>query len=190
MTQHTEKNIILGIDPGTQVFGYALLETEGKQATQLLSVGAVRLDKYEDAYHKLELIFRKISKLIETYKPTQMAIEAPFYGKNVQSMLKLGRAQGVAIACARIHKLVITEYSPKTIKQAITGNGNASKEQVAAMLQRLLQLDRLPKYYDATDALGVAVCHHLQQTSLLGNLGKGSTKNWKAFIEKNPHRIK
>lgn len=181
---------IIGIDPGTSIFGYAIIQYN-KPDLIIESVGVVQLNKLVGHYTKLKRIYEKVSSLINTYKPNEMAIEAPFYGENIQTMLKLGRAQGVAIAAAMMQDVEITEYSPRKIKQAITGNGNASKEQVAAMLQSQLKMDKLPKYFDATDALGVAVCHHLQCNSLLGKaMQKKGESNWKSFIQNNPDRIK
>ncbi len=180
---------IIGIDPGTTVLGYAIIEVLGKNKLKIHSLGVVRLNKYKDHYTKLKIIYEKLSFLINTHQPDEMAIEAPFFGKNVQSMLKLGRAQGVAITAAMMHDMNVQEYAPRKIKQSITGNGNASKEQIAAMLKHLLKLDTLPKYFDATDALGVAVCHHLQLQSPLPIGGKKQA-NWKAFIAANPNRLK
>jgi crossover junction endodeoxyribonuclease RuvC len=141
----------------------------------------------KDNYVRLQLIYKKVENLITKYKPTEFAIEAPFFGKNVQSMLKLGRAQGVAIAAAISAGLPVTEYSPKKVKQSITGNGNADKEQIFKMLQRILLLKETPKYYDATDALAVAVCHHFQDKPALKFSDK--LKGWEDFISKNPSRI-
>jgi crossover junction endodeoxyribonuclease RuvC len=180
--------IILGIDPGTIVMGYGLIIVKGN-AVSLLELGVLKPGKVKDGYKKLQLIFNTVSGLITKYQPTDFAIEAPFFGKNVQSMLKLGRAQGVAIAAAMRHGLEVTEYSPKKVKQSITGNGNADKEQVMKMLQTLLSFKENPKQYDATDALAVAMCHHFQSSSVLGNVGKG-LKGWDEFIKKNPERIK
>jgi crossover junction endodeoxyribonuclease RuvC len=180
--------IILGIDPGTIVMGYGLITVKGNEVS-LLELGVLKPGKVKDGYKKLQLIFNTVSGLITKYQPTDFAIEAPFFGKNVQSMLKLGRAQGVAIAAAMRHGLEVTEYSPKKVKQSITGNGNADKEQVMKMLQTLLSFKENPKQYDATDALAVAMCHHFQSISLLGNVGKG-LKGWEDFIKKNPGRIK
>jgi crossover junction endodeoxyribonuclease RuvC len=180
--------IILGIDPGTIVMGYGLITVKGNEVS-LLELGVLKPGKVKDGYKKLQLIFNTVSGLITKYQPTDFAIEAPFFGKNVQSMLKLGRAQGVAIAAAMRHGLEVTEYSPKKVKQSITGNGNADKEQVMKMLQTLLSFKENPKQYDATDALAVAMCHHFQSISLLGNVGKG-LKGWDEFIKKNPGRIK
>ena len=142
----------------------------------------------KDNYIRLQLIHKKVESLIKKYKPTEFAIEAPFFGKNVQSMLKLGRAQGVAIAAAISAGLSVTEYSPKKVKQSITGNGNADKEQIFKMLQRILELKEVPKYFDATDALAVAVCHHYQSNNPVTKIAKGF-KGWDDFISKNPSRI-
>lgn len=143
----------------------------------------------KDNYIRLQLIYKKVENLIKKYKPTEFAIEAPFFGKNVQSMLKLGRAQGVAIAAAMSAGLSVTEYSPRKIKQSITGNGNADKEQVWKMLQRMLSLKEEPKHFDATDALAVAICHHYQSNSAFNRIAKGF-KGWDDFILKNPERLK
>lgn len=180
---------IIGIDPGTVVMGYAVIEVLGKNELKIHSLGVVRLNKYPDAYTKLKVIYEKITFLVDTYEPNEMAIEAPFFGKNVQSMLKLGRAQGVAIAAAMMHGMNVQEYAPRKIKQSITGNGNASKEQISAMLKHLLKLETMPKYFDATDALGVAVCHHLQLQSPLPVGGK-KHNNWKSFLAANPDKLK
>ncbi len=179
---------IIGIDPGTVVLGYAVIEVLGKNEVKIHSLGVVRLNKYPDHYTKLKVIFEKITFLVNTYKPDEMAIEAPFFGKNVQSMLKLGRAQGVAIAAGMMHGMNVQEYAPRKIKQSITGSGNASKEQISAMLKSLLKIDVMPKYFDATDALGVAVCHHLQLQSPIPTGNKAT--NWKAFLAANPDKLK
>ena len=180
--------IILGIDPGTLVMGYGLIRISGHKAS-LLELGVLKPGKVKDSYKKLQLIFNTVSGLITKYQPTDFAIEAPFFGKNVQSMLKLGRAQGVAIAAAMRHGLEVTEYAPRKVKQSITGNGNAAKEQVMKMLQQILAFKEDPKYYDATDALAVAVCHHFQQKTVVP--GKGiKVSGWKDFIAKNPGKIK
>ena len=180
--------IILGIDPGTIAMGYGLIAVEGNTIT-LIDTGVLKPGKVKDGYKKLQLIFNTVSGLITKYQPDSFAIEAPFFGKNVQSMLKLGRAQGVAIAAAMRHGLDVTEYSPKKVKQAITGNGNADKEQVMKMLQHLLQFKATPKSYDATDALAVAVCHFFQENSVLKTAGK-KVKGWDEFIKNNPGRVK
>lgn len=180
--------IILGIDPGTIVMGYGLITVKGNEVT-LLELGVLKPGTIKDSYKKLQLIFNTVSGLITKYQPTDFAIEAPFFGKNVQSMLKLGRAQGVAIAAAMRHGLEVTEYSPKKVKQSITGNGNADKEQVMKMLQSMLHFKETPKQFDATDALAVAMCHHFQSNSILAKAG-GGMKGWDEFIKKNPGRIR
>lgn len=179
--------IILGIDPGTIVMGYGLITITGNKVT-LLELGVLKPGKVKDNYKKLQLIFNTVSGLITKYQPTDFAIEAPFFGKNVQSMLKLGRAQGVAIAAAMRHGLEVTEYSPKKVKQSITGNGNADKEQVMKMLQTLLSFKSNSRQYDATDALAVALCHHYQCNPISTKAAKGM-KGWEDFMKKNPGRI-
>ena len=181
------KNIILGIDPGTVVMGYAIIEVNGDKIS-VLTMDVLKLAAVKDIYERLEMIHTKVNALIIEYKPQTFAIEAPFFGKNIQSMLKLGRAQGVAIAAAMQSKILVTEYSPKKVKQSITGNGNAAKEQVWKMLQRVLNIEEEPKYFDATDALAVALCHHYQTTSVLAGSAK-SFKGWDDFLAKNSHRI-
>jgi len=178
--------IILGIDPGTNIMGYGLIHQQGNKI-ELITMGVLKLGSYGNHALKLKKIFERTLGLIEQYKPDELAIEAPFFGKNVQSMLKLGRAQGVAMAAALYKDLPIFEYSPKKIKQSITGNGNASKEQVAAMLQNLVKIDEAPEFLDATDGLAAAVCHYFQ-----GNRVKvaGSYSGWKSFIKENPGRTK
>ena len=180
--------IILGIDPGTQVMGYALLKVEGNN-TQVLLMDVLKLAQHKDIYLRLEKIHTKVCELIKLYQPQTFAIEAPFFGKNVQSMLKLGRAQGVAIAAAMQAGIDVTEYSPKKVKQSITGNGNADKDQVWKMLQRVLNIEEKPQYFDATDALAVALCHHYQTSSVLNITGKGF-KGWDDFIKKNPGKVR
>lgn len=182
-----EDKIIIGIDPGTTVLGYGLIHIKGTRI-EMLNFGVIQLSKLDNQPDKLKRIFDRIDGLISEYKPDEMAIEAPFFGKNVQSMLKLGRAQGVAIAAALRKNIPYEEYTPKRIKQAITGNGNASKEQVASMLQTLLRFDELPKYLDATDGLAAAVCHHFSKG--IGENNKSKGDSWKAFISKNPERKK
>ncbi|MGQ0737722.1 MAG: crossover junction endodeoxyribonuclease RuvC [Bacteroidota bacterium] len=177
----------MGIDPGTIVMGYGLIRITGNKVS-LLELGVLKPGNIKDSYKKLQLIFNTVSGLITKYQPTDFAIEAPFFGKNVQSMLKLGRAQGVAIAAAMRHGLEVTEYSPKKVKQSITGNGNADKEQVMKMLQTVLSFKANPKQLDATDALAVALCHYYQCNSPVGKIGKG-VKGWVEFIKKNPGRI-
>src|SRR6187397_49360 len=158
--------IILGIDPGTVIMGYAVVVAQDNKL-KLLHMDVLKLISQKDTYQRLEIIFSKVSELIKIYQPTMFAIEAPFFGKNVQSMLKLGRAQGVAIAAAMQACLPVTEYSPKKVKQSITGNGNATKEQVLKMLQRIVLLEETPHFFDATDALAVALCHHYSTASLV-----------------------
>lgn len=183
----TEK-IILGIDPGTNVMGYGVIKVIGNKAS-LISMGVIDLRKMRDPYLRLGRIFERVTGIIDEYLPDEMAIEAPFFGKNVQSMLKLGRAQGVAIAAAIHHSIPIHEYAPLKIKMAITGQGRASKEQVAGMLQRLLHIDdkEMPKFMDATDALGAAYCHFMQSGKPESDVHYHS---WKDFANKNEIRIK
>jgi crossover junction endodeoxyribonuclease RuvC len=178
------EKIILGIDPGTNVMGYALLSARGSKLT-VLQYDVINLKSISDHAVKLKKIFDRIQGIIAEFLPDEMAIEAPFYGTNVQSMLKLGRAQGVAIAAALSRDIPYVEYAPKKIKQSVTGNGNASKEQVAAMLLQILKLSEMPKLFDATDALAVALCHHYQK----GNNSQAGTKSWKSFMQENPNRI-
>jgi crossover junction endodeoxyribonuclease RuvC len=177
---------ILGVDPGTNNLGYAVLSIENRKLI-VLEHGVFRLRKMDSHQDKLYQIFLKIVEIIEKFQPSEMAIEAPFHGKNVQSMLKLGRAQGVAIAAALHQQIIVQEYSPKKIKLAVTGNGNASKEQVAAMVDQLVtsRIDR--DLLDATDALAAALCHHFQQKNLTG--GGQNFKGWDAFLKANPDRL-
>ncbi|MGB0165602.1 MAG: crossover junction endodeoxyribonuclease RuvC [Luteibaculum sp.] len=182
------EQVIMGIDPGTTIMGYGVIATRGSKI-KLLTYGVVNLSKYEGHAQKLRRIFERISDLIEGYKPDFIALEAPFYGKNVQSMLKLGRAQGVAMAAGLTRDIPISEYAPKKIKQAITGSGNASKEQVAGMLQKMFQLKELPEHLDATDGLAAAVCHHHALHSGTADLDGSKASSWKAFIGKNPKRV-
>lgn len=184
----TPEKIILGIDPGTNVLGYGVLKLNGNHA-QMEAMGVIDLRKCKDVYLKLGRIYERVIGIIEAFKPDELAIEAPFFGKNVQSMLKLGRAQGVAIAAAISRDIPIHEYAPLKIKQAITGNGQASKEQVAAMLQRMLNISdksMLP-YLDATDALGAAYCHFLQ-SGKPESVAK-APQSWAAFIRQNANRV-
>ena len=188
MAAQLAEKIILGIDPGTNVMGYGVIKVEDKKAT-IVTMGVIDMRKESDMYLKLGHIFQRVNGIIESYLPDEMAIEAPFFGKNVQSMLKLGRAQGVAIAAAINHSVPITEYAPMKIKMAITGTGTASKEQVAGMLQRILHLDQddMPKFLDATDALAAAYCHYLQMGR--PDAGKKGPKSWKEFISNNPGKV-
>ncbi len=176
--------IILGIDPGTNIMGYGIIELNGS-VPKLLAAGVIDLTKMDDHHLKLKKIFERTTGLIEEYLPDEMAIEAPFFGKNVQSMLKLGRAQGVAIAAGLSRSVPVFEYAPKKIKLAITGNGNASKEQVAAMLQTIIGFTEMPRFLDATDGLAAAVCHHFQGKKITGTT---SYSGWKSFLSENPSR--
>ncbi len=178
--------IILGIDPGTNIMGYAIIACVNRD-TRILVMDVVKNLKEKDPIEKLKVIFNRTEKLIVSHKVTELAIEDPFYGKNVQSMLKLGRAQGMAIAAAVRHDLPVHQYAARKIKQSITGNGSASKEQVAAMLMRLLGIKESPEYLDATDALAVALCHFNQRAPVTGG---DKFNSWTAFISKNPGRIK
>jgi crossover junction endodeoxyribonuclease RuvC len=180
-----EDRIILGVDPGTTVLGYGLVHVQDKKLV-LLNFGVVNLHKLENQPDKMLKIHERLTAIIDEYKPNEMAIEAPFFGKNVQSMLKLGRAQGVAIAAALSRGLFYEEYTPRRIKQSITGNGNSSKEQVAAMLQQLLGFKEMPKYLDSTDGLAVAVCHHF--SGGIGENNKSKSNSWKSFVSENPSR--
>ncbi len=180
-----KERIILGIDPGTTIMGYGLIRIDNNKMS-FMQLNELILKKYSDHYTKLKLIFERTIELIDTFHPDEIAIEAPFFGKNVQSMLKLGRAQGVAMAAGLSREISITEYSPKKIKMAITGNGNASKEQVAKMLQSILNLKELPKNLDATDGLAAAVCHFYNGGKQ--NVGKNYS-GWGSFVKQNEKRI-
>ena len=180
------EKIILGIDPGTTVMGFGIIKVVGK-SMEFVQMNELILKKYSDPYTKLKVIFERTIELIDTYHPDEIAIEAPFFGKNVQSMLKLGRAQGVAMAAGLSRQIPITEYLPKKIKMAITGNGNASKEQVARMLQTTLKLKVLPKNLDSTDGLAAAVCHFYNAGK--PEVGKSYT-GWAAFVKQNEDRLK
>ena len=172
------------MDPGTSVMGYGLIAINGNTMT-LMQYGVIQLSKFNGHELKLKKIFERVISLIDEFHPDEVALEAPFYGKNIQSMLKLGRAQGVAMAAALSREIAITEYAPKKVKQAVTGKGNASKEQVANMLQMLLKFDNTSRFLDATDALAVAVCHHFNMKAPVTN-----SKSWKSFLSNNPDRIK
>lgn len=192
---HKPAKIILGIDPGTLVMGHGIIAVNGNSVT-LIEMNVLKLSGKKDNYSRLQLIHEQVMTLIEKYQPHEFAIEAPFFGKNVQSMLKLGRAQGVAIAAAMSAGLTVTEYSPKKVKQSITGNGNADKEQVWKMLQHILSLKEKPRHYDATDALAVAICHQFQAkhpSPRIAPVKKKTAKavnGWDEFILKNPRRVK
>jgi len=187
MTQTVDDHIILGIDPGTNIMGYGVLRIVERKP-QLIAMGVIDLRKFGDHYLRLRQIYQRVQSIIDSYLPDELAIEAPFFGKNVQSMLKLGRAQGVAMAAALSRDLPITEYAPLKIKVAITGSGRASKEQVADMLRRMLHISEkdMPQFMDATDALGAAYCHYLQMGQ--PTVDK-SCKGWKDFIAKHPDRV-
>ena len=193
-----KERIILGIDPGTMVMGYSLILQKDKQLS-LLRMGVLKLKQYDNQALKLKKIFERVLEIIEEYHPDELAIEAPFFGKNVQSMLKLGRAQGVAMAAALYRDIPIFEYSPRKIKQSITGNGAASKEQVALMLQKIIKFEQLPEFLDATDVTAAAVCHYFQRSlNIVGDTdenktvkipkGKKSFNSWSSFLENNPDR--
>lgn len=193
MTQ--KHKIILGIDPGTVIMGYSILSTQGNKM-EMLEMDVVKLNGKKDMFERLGIINKVIQTLIDKYQPNAMAIEAPFFGKNVQSMLKLGRAQGVAIAVAMSNDIPVAEYSPKKVKQSITGNGNADKEQIWKMLNNIMPLKHTLKYYDASDALAVAVCHHFN-TNGVNTVSTAKKKtsskksaDWDSFLKKNPDRIK
>ena len=181
------EKIIMGIDPGTNVMGYGVLGINGKKLTPII-LGAIELNKVGDHYLRLARIYERVTGIIEQYLPDELAIEAPFYGKNVQSMLKLGRAQGVAMAAALARDIPITEYAPLKVKQVVTGNGGASKEQVANMLCYILKLEKekLPSMLDATDALAVALTHFYESKK---PTSAGAAKNWEQFLKQNPDRI-
>lgn len=199
--KNSKETIILGIDPGTVAMGYGIISVRSNQI-KLISAGVLHLHKKDDHFLRLKEIFETVTQLIDTHLPDEFAIEEPFFGKNVQSMLKLGRAQGMAIAAALSRKLPVFGYSPRLIKQSITGKGSSSKEQVSIMLQRLLKFEEQPKLLDATDALGVALCHHFQ-TGKKNIASDSSIKNsnpikkgnrnysgWNAFVSDNPERTK
>lgn len=182
------ERVIIGIDPGTNVMGYGILGINGKKP-QLVAMGVIKLSKFDDHYMRLRRIYERVSGLVKQYLPDEMAIEAPFFGKNVQSMLKLGRAQGVAMAAALTRDIPIVEYEPRKIKMAITGNGAASKEQVAEMLRRILSIDKddMPDFLDATDALAAALCHFYESGK--PKVAKGA-RSWAEYIAKNPDKVK
>ena len=188
MIQPVKEKIILGIDPGTNIMGYVVLKVTGVKP-QVMTLGVIDLRKCSDPYLKLKHIYERVQGVISSYLPDELAIEAPFFGKNVQSMLKLGRPQGVAIVAALCRDIPVTEYAPLKIKMAITGNGQASKEQVADMLQRMLHFpkEEMPVFLDATDGLAAAYCHFLQMGRPAAEKGYHS---WKDFVAKNPGKVK
>lgn len=189
----TLNHYILGIDPGTLVMGFGIIQVH-KDKISLVEMGVLHLAKYKDHAKRLHYIFEKVSALVQTYEPKAVALEAPFFGKNPQSMLKLGRAQGVAIAAAMAHGSPTIEYAPRKIKMAVAGSGNATKERVLLMLQSILKFDETPKYLDATDALAAAVCHHFQGKNVIPEIKTGIKQSkktdWSSFIEDNQHRIR
>ncbi|HET9054386.1 MAG TPA: crossover junction endodeoxyribonuclease RuvC [Cyclobacteriaceae bacterium] len=178
------EKVILGLDPGTNIMGYGVILIKGSKLS-LLQFGIIRLGKTDSHELRLKKIFDRVLGLIDEYHPDEVALEAPFFGKNVQSMLKLGRAQGVAMSAALYREIPIIEYAPKKVKQSVTGNGNASKEQVARMLMTLLAIHEMPRLLDATDALAVALCHHYQN-----GVSKPKVKSWEAFVSDHPGRVK
>jgi crossover junction endodeoxyribonuclease RuvC len=179
-----KERIILGLDPGTNVMGYGLILIQGSRMS-ILQFGVIHLGKYGSHELKLKKIFERVLGLVDEFTPDEVALEAPFFGKNVQSMLKLGRAQGVAMSAALYREIPITEYAPRKVKQSVTGNGNASKEQVARMLMQIFNLIELPKLLDASDALAVALCHHYQKGGV-----KNKKSTWESFVTENPKRVK
>jgi crossover junction endodeoxyribonuclease RuvC len=179
-----KEKVILGLDPGTNVMGYAIIHSRLSRLS-LQQYGVIHLNKYGTHELKLKKIFERVLALVDEYLPDEVALEAPFFGKNVQSMLKLGRAQGVAMSAALYREVPITEYAPKKVKQSVTGNGNASKEQVARMLMMIFNIKEQPRLLDSTDALAVAVCHHYTK-----GLGKAKVKSWTGFLKENPTRVK
>lgn len=181
-----KERIILGIDPGTTTTGYGIIRISGRDP-ELITIGAIDISKFDDHFLKIKHIFERTLGIIEEYHPDELAIEAPFYGKNVQSMLKLGRAQGAAIAAALSRSVPVFEYAPRKIKMSITGKGSASKEQVASMLMQILKFNDIGIKLDATDGLAAALCHFYQTNSPVGEKKSGS---WKDFISKNPRRVK
>ena len=187
--QPPPERIILGIDPGTTIMGYGVIRCRGKAQVELVEMGALHMAKIKDHALKLKRIYDRVSALIDTHAPDELAVEAPFFGQNVQSMLKLGRAQGVALAAALAKEIPVAEYAPRRVKQAVTGSGAASKEQVAGMVQRTLSIPSadMPKDLDATDGLAVALCHHYQLATPKMQRGAGG---WKAFLADNPERIR
>lgn len=188
--QDRTERIILGVDPGTNILGWGIIKAVGKRI-ELVDLGHIDMKKIQDPYEKLHEIYTSLVKVCENYGPTESSFEAPFFGKNVQSMLKLGRAQGVAIAACFSKGLTVHEYAPKKIKQSITGNGNASKEQLAKMLQSVLHLKEIPKYLDATDGVAAAVCHFYQNGMGTQQANKTSySGGWGSFIAANKDRVK
>lgn len=192
-----KSKIILGIDPGTVIMGYGIIRVTGN-AINMLDMNAIKLNGKKDMFERLGIINHVIQALIDDFKPDHLAIEAPFFGKNVQSMLKLGRAQGVAIAVAMSNNIPVSEYSPRKVKQSITGNGAAGKDQIWKMLKTLVTIDEVPQYFDASDALAVAICHHFNSNGIMASIPTSSKKStskkksgaWEAFMKANPERVK
>ena len=183
----SQDHIILGIDPGTAVLGYGLIRIADKKLS-LIEMGVLKLQKIPDPFARLGKIYQRVEALIEEFHPNEVAIEAPFYGKDIQAMLKLGRAQGVALAAAFNKGIPVFEYAPKKIKQSVTGSGNASKEQVAMMVKNLLKFTETPQYLDATDAISAALCHYFQ-TALRPATSPG-VKSWEEYVRKNPDKVR
>jgi crossover junction endodeoxyribonuclease RuvC len=179
-----KEKIILGLDPGTSIMGYGVILVD-RSGPRILQFGVIHLSKFESHELRLKKIFERVLALVDEFNPDEVALEAPFYGKNVQSMLKLGRAQGVAMSAALSREVPITEYAPKKVKQSVTGNGNASKEQVARMLMAVLRIKELPKLLDSTDAVAVALCHHYQAKPQ-----QSKFKSWEVFAKENKDRIR
>lgn len=187
MTALTKDKIILGIDPGTNLLGFGIIRVNGRKA-EYVDMGVLDLRKEKDAYSKLKAIYDCISEVCKTYRPDEMALESPFYGKNAQVILKLGRAQGAAMMAGLQYGIQVFEYAPRKAKEAIVGNGAASKEQVEMMLEKTLGVKLDTRYLDATDALAIAMCHFFQSTNPLS--GAGPSKGWESFVKNNPDRIK
>ena len=183
----TKDKIILGIDPGTNILGFGVIGINSK-GPYYVDMGVFDLRKIKDPFEKLANIFAGVGELLDEHKPDELAVESPFYGKNAQVVLKLGRAQGAAITAAIMRGIPVSEYAPRKAKIAICGNGAASKEQVSMMIQKTLRVELDPKHLDATDALAIALCHHYQMSNPLA--GVGGKSDWKKFLENNPDRIK
>lgn len=195
MAAEIHNRIIMGIDPGTNRMGYGVLEVLGKNKLRAVVIGDIDMVKMKDPYDKLKYIFDRVLSLVDEYRPDEVALESPFFGENVQSMLKLGRAQGVAMAAALCRGHKVFEYAPRRVKQAITGNGGAAKEQVAAMLKGMLGVEYNPKRLDATDGLAVALCHyfessaHVPHVSQSAKRGRSKSSSWENFVAGNPDRV-
>lgn len=188
ITSSTSEKIILGIDPGTRFLGYGLIKITKEKVT-ILQYGVLNLTKYTTQGAKFLKIHERVLGILEEFLPDEIAIESPFFGKNVQSMLKLGRVQGMVMSLAFLKSIPISEYEPKKIKQSVTGNGNSSKEQVAKMVEVIGNIKLDAKLFDATDALGIAICHHFHNNNITSTI-KGTKKGWGAFVNENPARVK